>query len=205
MLGPVAKIGGILLLGLMLAVAVGEASELFGIKDRFDAEAVSQVLQRANNQTSVAGSAFGSGSTDLSPSAFPGALLSVLFRPFPWEAGNPLAFAASLEGTFLLALMIICRGRVVGAIRSILHTPFVVLCLVYSALFVYGFSSFANFGVLTRQRVQVFPFLLVLLALPAYRRTEGGWRDLFTRPYDGAAPASGARGQADLAPAAPAR
>lgn len=187
-LGPVAKIGGILLLGLILAVVVGEASELFGVKDRFDADAVSQVLQRATTQTSVAGSAFGSGTTDLSPSAFPGALVSVLFRPFPWEAGNPLAFIASLEGTFLLALMVVCRGRVVGAIRSILHTPYVVLCLVYSVLFVYGFSSFANYGVLTRQRVQVFPFLLVLLALPAYRHTEGGWRDLFTTPYDAEPP-----------------
>lgn len=183
-LGPVAKLGGILVIGLTLAVVVGQAVELFGVKDRFDAEAVSQVLQRAKDQTSVAGSSFGTASTDLSPSAFPNALISVLFRPFPWEAGNPLAFGASLEGTFLLALFLVCRGRVVGAIRSVLHTPYVVLCLSYSVLFVYGFSSFANFGILTRQRVQVFPFLLVLLALPAYKQTDGGWRELFIQPYD---------------------
>ncbi|HEX2699146.1 MAG TPA: hypothetical protein VHM89_02950 [Acidimicrobiales bacterium] len=183
-LGPVAKIGGILLLGVILAVAVGEASELFGLQDRFDAEAVSQVLERANEQTAVAGSAFGTGSTDFSPSAFPRELMSVLFRPYPWEAGNALAFAASIEGTFLLGLMVVCRGRLVGAVRSILRTPYVVLCLVYAVLFIYGFSSFANFGVLTRQRVQVFPYLLVLLALPSHRHTDGGWRDLFTRPYD---------------------
>ncbi|MGI8686890.1 MAG: hypothetical protein ACR2MO_17675 [Acidimicrobiales bacterium] len=190
-LGPVAKFGGILLLGIILAVVVGEASDLFGVKDRFDAEAVSVLRQRANTQTSAAGSSFGDGSTDFSPSAFPGALLSVLFRPFPWEAGNPLAFIASLEGTFLLAMVVVGRGRLVGALRSVLHTPFVVLCLVYSVLFVYGFSSFANFGVLTRQRVQVFPFVLVLLALPAYRHTDRGWRDLFSRPYDEAPPADG--------------
>ncbi len=196
-LGPVAKIGGILLLGVILAVVVGEASELFGVKDRFDAEAVSALRQRANTQTSVAGSSFGNNTTDFSPSAFPGALMSVLFRPFPWEAGNPLAFIASLEGTFLLGMMVVCRGRIVGALRSVLHTPFVVLCLVYSVLFVYGFSSFANFGVLTRQRVQVFPFVLVLLALPTYRRAQGGWRDLFSRPYDEPAPADRARATDD--------
>lgn len=183
-LGPVAKLGGILVIGLVLAVVVGQANELFGVRDRFDAEAVSQIRQRAADQTSVAGSSFGNRSTDLSPSAFPGALVSVLFRPFPWEAGNPLAFGASLEGTFLLVLFLVCRGRVVGAIRSILHTPYVVLCLSFSVLFVYGFSSFANFGVLTRQRVQVFPFLLVLLALPAHKQSDGGWRELFTRPHD---------------------
>ena len=184
LLGPVAKLGGIVVLGITLAVVVGQASELFGVKDRFDAEAVSQIRQRARDQTSVAGSSFGNQSTDLSPSAFPSALVSVLFRPFPWEAGNPLAFGASLEGTFLLALFVVCRGRVVGAIRSVLHTPYVVLCLSYSVLFVYGFSSFANFGVLTRQRVQVFPFLLVLLALPAYRQSDRGWRGLVTQPYE---------------------
>lgn len=205
-LGPVAKIGGILALGVILAVVVGEASELFGVKDRFDADAVSVLRERASRQTSNAGSSFGSGSTDFSPSAFPGALMSVLFRPFPWEAGNPLAFIASLEGTFLLALMVVSRGRIVGAVRSILHTPFVVMCMVYSVLFVYGFSSFANFGVLTRQRVQVFPFVLVLLALPAYRQSEGGWRDLFRQPYEEDEPPAGDDASPrDLEPAYPRR
>ena len=183
MLAPVAKLAGILVLGLTLAVVVGQATQLFGVKDQFNSEAVTQVLQRARKQTSEGGSVFVSKTTDLSPSAFPGALVSVLFRPFPWEARNPLSLVASLEGTVLLALFFASRGRVVGALRSVLHTPYVVLCLCYSVLFVYGFSAFANFGVLTRQRVQVFPFLLVLLALPAYRHTERGWRDLFTPPY----------------------
>ncbi len=66
-----------------------------------------------------------------------------------------------------------------GAIRSILRTPYVLMCVVYSVLFVYGFSAFANFGVLTRQRVQLFPFILVLVCVPPFRRREqGGWRSL---------------------------
>lgn len=179
LLGPVAKLAGVLVLGLALVVVVGQTKELFGVKDRFDAEAVSQVLERAQNQTSEGGSSFSStGSTDLSPSRFPSALVSVVFRPFPWEANNPLALVASLEGTLLLVLFVTGRRRLVGAVRSVLRTPYVVLCLAYSVLFVYGFSSFANFGVLTRQRVQVFPFLLVLLALPPFYRKEEGWRAL---------------------------
>lgn len=179
LLNPVAKLVGVLVLGLALVLVVGQTKQLFGVKDSFDAEAVSKVLERAQGQTSEGGSSFNTkGSTDLSPSRFPSALVSVVFRPFPWEARNPLAFLASFEGSLLLGLFVASRRRVVGAIRSVLRTPYVVLCLCYSVLFVYGFSSFANFGVLTRQRVQVFPFLLVLLALPPFYRKDEGWRGL---------------------------
>ena len=38
---------------------------------------------------------------------------------------------------------------------------------------VFAFSSVGNFGIITRQRTQVFPFVLVLLALPLpVRRSE---------------------------------
>lgn len=178
LLSPLAKIGGIVVLLLALVVVVGETKELFGVKDRFNAQAVSQVLDRARSQTSNARSVYGGASTDLSPTRFPSALVSVLIRPYPWESGNVLALGASLEGMVILGLLVTSWRRVVGAVRSVLRTPYVVLCLCYSVLFVYGFSSFANFGVLTRQRVQVFPFLLVLLALPPFYRREHGWRGL---------------------------
>lgn len=182
LLSPVAKLAGVIALGVALVLVVGQTKELFGVKDSFDAEAVSQVLDRARTQTSNARSTFGGkNATNLSPSRFPSALVSVVFRPFPWEATNPLAFVASLEGTILLGLFIVGRRRVVGAVRSMLRTPYVVLCVCYSVLFVYGFSSFANFGVLTRQRVQVFPFLLALLALPPFWREEKGWRELLVQ------------------------
>lgn len=185
-LSPVAKIGGIAVLVLGLVVVVGQTKELFGVKDRFNSEAVSQILDRARSQTSNARSTFGSAtSTDLSPTRFPSALVAVLFRPFPWETRNLLALGASLEGMLILGLFVVSWRRVTGAVRSVLRTPYVVLCLCYSALFVYGFSSFANFGVLTRQRVQVFPFALVLLALPPFHRQELGWRGLLvTEPRD---------------------
>lgn len=187
LLSPVAKLAGVLVLGLALVLVVGQTKQLFGVKDTFDAEAVSQVLQRATNQTSEGGSSFGANrSTDFSPSRFPSAVVSVIVRPFPWEAGNPLALVASLEGTMLLALFVVGRRRVVGAVRSVLRTPYVVLCVCYSVLFVYGFSSFANFGVLTRQRVQVFPFLLVVLALPPFVRREEGWRALLAEEAEAA-------------------
>lgn len=179
LLGPIAKIAGVIVLGLALVVVVRQTQELFGVKDQFDSEAVTGILEKAQDQTSTAGSVFESAEpTNRSPTQFPSALVSVLFRPFPWEARNPLAFVASLEGLTLLVLFAACWRRVVGSVRSILRTPYVVLCLCYSVLFVFGFSSFANFGILTRQRVQVLPFVLVLLALPPFHREELGWTGL---------------------------
>lgn len=180
LLAPLAKVGGILLLGVASVVVVNGAERVLGI-DEFNSDAVTTTLERAEGQTSEGGSAFDSGSenTDLSPTRFPSALMGVLFRPFPWEASNSLALAASAEGMLLLTLFARHWRSVLGSIRSILRTPYVLLCVTYSVLFIYGFSAFANFGVLTRQRVQLFPFILVLICLPAYRRREqGGWRSL---------------------------
>jgi hypothetical protein len=177
---PLAKVGGIIALGLASVLVVNGAERVLGI-DEFNADAVTQTLERAESQTSGGAAAFDSGtdSTDLSPTRFPQALVDVLFRPFPWEAGNALAFVASAEGAFLAVLFAIRWRNMVGAVRSVLRTPYVLMCSVYAVMFVYGFSAFANFGVLTRQRVQVFPFILVLVCVPAFRRREqGGWRSL---------------------------
>ncbi len=180
LLAPVAKAGGILVLLVAGVVVVNGAERVLGI-DQFNTDVVSTTLERAQRQTSGGGSAFDSSTpkTDLSPSRFPSAVVGVLFRPFPWEASNPLAFAASGEGLFL-ALLFARRWRnVAGSIRSLLRTPYVLFATTYSILFIYGFSAFANFGVLTRQRVQVFPFILVLVCVPEFRRRDqGGWRSL---------------------------
>ncbi len=44
--------------------------------------------------------------------------------------------------------------------------------LVYTSAFIVAFASFANFGILARQRVLMLPFFLVLLSLPLRRRHE---------------------------------
>jgi hypothetical protein len=45
----------------------------------------------------------------------------------------------------------------------------VVLCVTYSLLFIVAFSAIGNFGIIARQRSLVYPFIIVLLALPAGR------------------------------------
>jgi hypothetical protein len=48
--------------------------------------------------------------------------------------------------------------------------PYVLMCVVYTGIFTFAWSSFANLGALARQRVQVWPFVLLLLAVPAVTR-----------------------------------
>jgi hypothetical protein len=171
---PLKKLVGLAVLGAVLMVAVGEAQTLLGI-DRFNAEAVESARTYVETQTGQGGSAFENAETDFEPSKLPVALGSVLFRPYPWEAGNAQSVIASIEGLAVLTMFVIGWRRLVGAVRSVLVSPYVVLSLVYTVLFAYGFSSFTNFGILTRQRVQVLPFALVILCVPPFR---GGRRDL---------------------------
>lgn len=50
--------------------------------------------------------------------------------------------------------------------RSVRRQSYVAFALVFTGLFVFAFSGFANFGLLVRQRAQVMPLFLVLLAVP---------------------------------------
>jgi hypothetical protein len=52
------------------------------------------------------------------------------------------------------------------ALRSLRDQPYLVFCLAYTLLFLVAYSSFANFGLLARQRVQLYPLFLVLFSLP---------------------------------------
>jgi hypothetical protein len=48
----------------------------------------------------------------------------------------------------------------------------VAFILVYASGFVVAFASISNFGILARERVQLLPFFLVLLAAPGSRRAR---------------------------------
>ena len=176
LLSPFAKLGGLVILAVAMIVLVHQAEQLFQV-DTFNNDALTQVLQQTELRTSQGGSVFDFYQADRpSPATFPLALISVLFRPFPFEAHNLQSLIASVEGVVLIGVFILGWRRLVSAVRGVLRSPFVVLCCCYALLFVYGFSSFSNFGILTRQRVQVFPFLLVLAALPPFYPRQPGWK-----------------------------
>lgn len=168
-LAPFGKLIGILVLGGVLVVVVGQLESYLGV-DAFDQESVQLTLDEVTSQTGQGGSVVEGAQADLSPIRLPQAFLNVVFRPFPWEATNLQSLFASAETVALLGLFLISWRRIAGAAWAALGNPYVLLCACYTILFVYAFSSFSNYGILVRQRVQVLPFVLVPLSMPPLAR-----------------------------------
>jgi hypothetical protein len=171
MLGPVTKIvGGVLVLAAMF-FAVQAAEERFGVEGE-GLSGAEEVIDRTAEQTAKGGSEFEAQRPD-SLLDVPAAIFTVMYRPLPFEAHNAQALLTSMEGVLLIGLTIASRRRLRGAVRESLRTPYVALASVYSLLFMLAFSSFGNFGILARQRAQLFPLVLVLFALPAVQAAHG--------------------------------
>jgi hypothetical protein len=117
-------------------------------------------------RTSSGGSEFTPASVADSPLNLPEAAITVLFRPFPTEAHNAQALASALEGAFLMLVVVLRFRWIAAALRSARTTPYLVFAITYTVLFVVGYSTFSNFGILARERVQLYPLFLVLLSVP---------------------------------------
>jgi hypothetical protein len=138
-----------------------------------DVQSTSDVLAHTDRMTQDGGSEF-AGRPVRTPGDLLHAAITVPFRPFPFEAHTLPALFASLEGLLLLGLFIQAIPRLRSLLGRSLRRPYLALSVAYCAGFIVAFASINNFGILVRQRTQLLPFLLVLLALPLtdFRGTE---------------------------------
>lgn len=145
---------------------------------------VSDSLEYVDQTTSSGASAYESvGGRTIQ--AIPAAVLSVLFRPWLFEARNPLMLLAALEGTGLLVFVVRTLARRFRAVvRRCREHPYAILAVIYIVLFSLVFSNLGNFGLLVRQRTQVLPFVLVIIALNWTGRSkrEAAQADTGARP-----------------------
>jgi len=155
---------GVLVLAAAAVVLMTQSAQFLGIED-LSVESVSDRMEQANDQTAQGGSAFTPVPLS-SPLGVPAAIVTVLFRPFPWEAGNLQMTLQGVEGLVLLALALMSLPRWVALPRLMRARPYLVFAISYALAFILAFSGFANFGILARQRVLMLPLFLVLLALP---------------------------------------
>ena len=168
-LGPAVKL---VALAALLVVAVGllGRTQSYLLEKGIDPQdGVTGVLAETGRRTTQGGSGFEAPSTGASLAKLPFAAVTILFRPFLFEVHNAQAAITALESTLLLALVLARRRAIWQAVRHLRRYPYVAFILVYSALFVVAFSSIGNFGILARERTQLLPFFLVLLAVPASR------------------------------------
>jgi hypothetical protein len=145
-------------------------------------DAVSGVLDTAQDRTASGGSEIDT-SRPNSLTDYPGALVTSLLRPTVFDADRgPAAALAAVETTFVLVLAVVSWRRLRRLPAMMVRRPYVLFAVVYIGAFGFAWSTIGNLGILTRQRVQVWPFVVLLLALPIAPR----------KPRRGVAPRSAA-------------
>jgi hypothetical protein len=131
---------------------------------------VDSALALNTTRTNQGGSAFAAANPQ-NPVGYAQAAVTVLFRPFPFEAHGAEALVASAEALGLLALAAMSWKRLRTIPGRIRPQPYVTQAIAYILIFFFAFGTIGNFGILSRERSQVMPFVFVLLALSA--RTAG--------------------------------
>ena len=157
------RVGGLLFMGFLLAASVYTTVHYL----RLGGTGTSALTSTNSNNNGV-GTGFGSSGFvySSSPSKWPIDAYEVLFNPLPFNAHGSGEYAAALENTVILGVIIASyrQLRILG--RASFARPYVMMCLVYSIGFIYAFASLGNLGLIYRERVMLLPFLMVLFAIP---------------------------------------
>jgi hypothetical protein len=160
---------GLLAVVLLMAFTVSQGAKFLGIED-LSLSSIEAELDEQTERSAQGGSEFDNGGNSLNPVNLPRGAVTVLLRPFPWETESSLQLLSSLESALLTALIVARLPSLRSALSRARSTPFLLYCWVLVILYAATFSSFANFGLLVRQRSLVLPALFVLLAVRATER-----------------------------------
>ena len=146
------------------AVILAQTASFFNV-DSLDQGAVDQVLDRTADQSSDGDSSFDSPRLS-SPGEYPYAVRVGAVPPVPVGGRQRPGARRRRRGLRADGAVRLLAAPTVRGPWHAVRTPYVAFALAYTAMFVFAFSSIGNFGLLTRQRTQVLPFVLVLLAVP---------------------------------------
>ncbi len=161
---------GMIIVAILLVFTVNQGAKFLGLQD-LSLSSIQGELDATTLSTGQGGSSFDNGGNSLNPIYLPNGAVTVLLRPFPWETDNPFQLLASLESVALMAVMVTRRRSIALSFTRARTSPFLLYCWLLTILYAATFSSFANFGLLVRQRSLVLPALFVLLSTsPALAR-----------------------------------
>ena len=159
-------------MALLVVFTVSQGAKFLGIED-LSISSIEAELDEQTERSAQGGSEFDNGGNSLNPLNLPRGAATVLLRPFPWETDSSLQLLFALESVLLAAFIVVRLSSLRAALVGARVMPFLLYCWVLTILYAATFSSFANFGLLVRQRSLVLPALFVLLAVePARRRHE---------------------------------
>lgn len=139
--------------GFVLAYFAGRAMGF----DMLNFQEVDDYLQARGSASAYGGSAVQTGII--------AGLVNVLMRPFPWEAGGIASMIAAAEILSLYGIALWKREEIAAFFRSHRRSRFVWFGIVF--IFLYALltgMALGNLGLIARQRVHLFPFVLMLFA-----------------------------------------
>src|SRR5205807_1126729 len=102
---------GIVVLTLVGVVIGSQFRAFFGVNKDLQSGGISQVFEKAQHGSEGGSSDFNAKQIQ-SPADVPMAVVSVIFRPLPFDANNTTALLASIEGTVLLGLFVVSWPRI---------------------------------------------------------------------------------------------
>lgn len=170
-------------LGYLFLIQIGAQNEYWSVDSISDrAEDMQWWHQRVGDlygEEGGGGSTYtiGDGSFTLSNIiiSFPQAINVSLFRPYLWEARNPVMFMSAIESLilFFFSLRVVFRAGIFRSFKLSLLHPVIFFCLFFSIFFAFavGFTSF-NFGALVRYKIPMMPFYVIGLSLLEYHSNK---------------------------------
>ena len=96
----------------------------------------------------------------------PLAIIAGLFRPFLWDARNPVMLISGLENFYILCLFIFIAFRVgpFNLIKFIGSEPLLFFSFIFAIVFAFAVGlTTANYGALVRYRIPAIPFFVASL------------------------------------------
>lgn len=171
-------VGPALFVGLFVISYVG----LSGVSEtstKYQAENLKwQVKGFHSWHTDVGGSSYNLGDIEYTPTGvvkkIPAALNVTFFRPYIWEARNPVVFIGALESLVILGLFIAILYKLkLKFIRYIKQNPLLyglfIYCLIFG--FAVGFTSY-NFGALGRYKIPILSLFAFILLYVNYQANQ---------------------------------
>jgi len=97
--------------------------------------------------------------------------INAMFRPFLWKADKVRSVLAGLEiWSLSLGIIIIWFGMGFSKLKKLLRNPSIRVALFVCIPFFIFFTVLPNEGLICRQRIQLYPALLALVAIPILNR-----------------------------------
>ena len=99
------------------------------------------------------------------------AIAATLFKPYLWDAKNPVMFASAMENTYILLLTIflLIRLKFLGFFSLIGKNPLLLFSILFSLFFAFSVGlATSNFGSLVRLKIPCIPFFVSSLFVLKY-------------------------------------